>query len=103
MVKFRYKIKKEEKKINILGELFVKNNRDKLKLIHNNKIYDLKEDFEIGDLNKDIFLDIELKGLNNIDNLSYMFYSCISLIDICLMDALLFNIYLIYQNGIQLK
>ena len=56
-----------------MGELFVKNNRDKLKLIHNNKIYDLKEDFEIDDLNKDIFLDIELKGLNNIDNLSYMF------------------------------
>jgi len=82
MVKFRYKLNENSDRINILGEIFVNNNRNKLKIVYKGKEYDLQEEFVNGQINDEKVIDIELKGLNNLDNLSYMFYGCTSLIEI---------------------
>ena len=82
MVKFRYKLNENSERINIFGEIFVKNNINKLKILFKGEEYDLEEEFENKNINKEKVIDLELKGLNNIDNLSYMFYGCSSLIEI---------------------
>ena len=67
-----------ENKIKILGNTFIKNNKDKCKIIYENKEYDLIEEFNIN--NKNINkLEIKLNGINNITNMSCMFYECSSL------------------------
>ena len=59
--------------INIFGSEFVKNNKNKCKMIINNEEYEIKEKFNIKNYNNNI-LKIKLKGINNITNMSYMFY-----------------------------
>ena len=73
MVKFKYKVDENSERIKILGEIFVKNNRNKLKIIYKGKEYDLEEEFELKNENDEKEINIELKGLNNVDNLSHMF------------------------------
>ena len=73
MVKFRYKLNKDEKRINIFGELFVKNNKNNLTLIYKGKEYNLIEEFEIEDNNQESIIDIEIKGFNIS---SYLKYNC---------------------------
>ena len=88
---------KDAKKIRIFGQGFVKNNKDKCKIIYNNKEYELQEFFQI-----DKILEIKLKGdiinmsclfaeciylkslpdiskIKPTENMSYLFYSCINL------------------------
>ena len=64
--------------IRILDKYFIKNNKNKGKLIYNNKKYELKEYFEEIDNNyKDIdIIKIKLYGINNISDMSRMFYGC---------------------------
>ena len=78
-----YKYDKEITKIKIFGGKFVENNKDICKIEYKNKEYELEECFNIENLNlnKDIF-EIKLKGINNITNMSYMFYQCKSLLHI---------------------
>ena len=75
-----YKIEKVEdknpKKIRIFGDIFVKNNKEKCKIIIDEKELDLCSHLEINnkDLKNDKF-ELKLKGINAITNLSYMFNS----------------------------
>ena len=99
IVKYRIPISYEEQENNseeglkkysvkILGYNFVENNRYNCEIIYNNKIYELTEYFEIEiDVNckytfisEYFFLTIKVKS--NINNLSYMFENCKSLIEI---------------------
>ena len=67
-----------EDNINIFGSEFVKNNKNNCKMIIDNKEYDLEEKFNIKNCNNNI-LNIKLKGIDNITNMSYMFKWCSSL------------------------
>ena len=80
-------IKELDTKITLFGETFVKNNKDKCKLIidgkeqdliecidnqNNNKLFDFKEEYTE--------IVIKLKGIKNITDASYMFKDCVALI-----------------------
>ena len=64
----------------IKGEDFVKRNKKNCKLIIDGKEQELKEKYSFGIFSskKDI-LEIKLKGITNITNMSYMFDRCESL------------------------
>ena len=103
----RYKINKNEKKIKIFDCDFIENNRDKCKIIYQGKEYKIKEKWDIDDKIKNEIIEIKLKGINNITNMSCMFYGCSNLSN--LPDISNWNtnnvtkkIYLIFQNGIQI-
>jgi len=49
-----HKINKEKEKIKIFGKKFVENNKDKYKIIYDNKEYELKEELEIKNKNESI-------------------------------------------------
>ena len=74
-----YKSKWDAKdKIRIFGEIFVKNNKDKCKIIYQNEEHELTEYFEDIDNNynhKDEII-IELKINNDLTDISYMFSGC---------------------------
>ena len=73
-----------KKKVKILDENFIESNKNKCKIIYNNKIYELKEYFEDIDINynhKDL-IKCKLLFINNIIDMSYMFYDCDSLISL---------------------
>ena len=59
-IKIIYKNNNNEKEIKIFGEIFVDNNKDKCKIIHNNKEYDLNSKFNVENINQ---LEIELNGI----------------------------------------
>ena len=78
----KYKVE-NNKKIKIFGEDFVANNKNFCKLIINEKEFDLMtfyniENLENEKLNDDI-LEIKLKGINRVTNMSQLFYECSSL------------------------
>ena len=77
----KYKINKNEKIIRIFDSKFVKNNKDKCKIIIKGKEYELTDEFNINNLNKiNQNLQLKLKGIKNITNLSYMFKGSESLV-----------------------
>jgi len=67
-----------QKNIRIFGSKFVKNNRNICKMIIDNKEYEITDEYKVksNDNNK---LQIKLKGIDNITNISYMFKGCSSL------------------------
>ena len=76
-----YNINEKDKKngyINIFGSEFVENNKNICKMIIDNKEYEISENYNIKSYNKNK-LEIKLKGINNVTNLSEMFYNCKSL------------------------
>ena len=66
--------------IKIFGDDFVKNNKNKCKIILNGNEFELSENINvnINQLKNNIF-EIKLKGIKNVTNFSYMFCSCESL------------------------
>ena len=79
----KYLIKKENEKINIFGEKFVENNKDKCKYIYENKEYELTKEFDLTNYNKsNEILEIKLSDINNITDMSYLFDHCESLIEV---------------------
>ena len=73
-----------EKKVKILGEEFVKNNKNKCKIVYKNNIYELKvylEDIDKNYNHKDLVI-IKIIFIHDIINLSYMFYNCNCLISL---------------------
>ena len=65
--------------IRILGKYFVKQNKNKCKIIYNNKKHKLKEYFDEIDKNynhKIKEIKLKLVGINNITNMEQMFYGC---------------------------
>ena len=76
-ISLKFNINKNNK-VKIFGQKFVDNNKDKCKIIFENKEYGLQTEFDIKDINKDI-LEIKLKGIGEIENISWMFSHCNSL------------------------
>ena len=70
--------KEDEQIINIFGAEFVENNKNICKMIIDDKEYEISEKYNIGNFNNDI-LEIKLKGIENVTNMSYMFDGCSSL------------------------
>ena len=68
-----------EKKIRILGEKFVQKNFDKCKIIYKNKIFDCQEYIDVN--HKESLIKLKLYLLNDINDLSYMFAECSTLIE----------------------
>ena len=84
-INIRYEVNKkkeleerDDENIIIFGSEFVKNNKKVCKMIIGNKEYEITEKYNIKNINNDILI-IKLKGINNITNMSYMFYGCSSL------------------------
>ena len=74
-----YDINKEKgDEINIFGAEFVKNNKNKCKMIIDNKEYEISEKYNIENYN-DKILKIKLKELENVTNMRGMFCDCESL------------------------
>ena len=78
--KMIYKIDKRNENLRLLGEQFVKNNKNKIKLIINNKQCKSKELISIDNIKADKF-KIKMVTKNNIFNKSFMFRDCISLLE----------------------
>jgi len=78
-----YKINKNDKKVKIFGKDFVKNNKNKTKIIYEDTEYELQEEFNLDKtfIQKDMLV-IKLKGISYITDMSYMFNNCNSLIDL---------------------
>ena len=82
-IKIIYDIYNEEfegdgQNINIFGAEFVKNNKNICKMIIDDKEYEISEKYNIENYNDNI-LEIKLKLIENVTNMSYMFYGCESL------------------------
>ena len=73
-----YDIKRDDKYIQIFGDDFVRNNRDKCKMIIDNKEIEITEKYYVNKNNNNK-LNIILKGINNITDMSNMFSRCSSL------------------------
>ena len=82
-----YDINKENN-IKIFGSEFVENNKNKCKMIIDNKEYEISEIYDVKSNNNNK-LNIKINGINNITDMSYMFNDCLSLTS-----------HLIFQNGI---
>jgi len=85
-IELNYKPKKEnyDEALRIFGQKFVENNKDKCKIKYKGKEYELNEYFvkiENNHNNKDL-VNIKLKIIKNITNVSYMFFECSSLISL---------------------
>ena len=82
----KYKPKEyDSQSIRIFGKNFVNTNKNKCKIIYNNKIYELKEYFEEIDINynnNENQIKLKLKIFNNIINMSYMFCECNTLLSL---------------------
>ena len=72
-----YDINKEE--INLFGSEFVKNNKKILKMIIDNKEYEIREKYYPKYCIFDYKLKIKIKGIDKVTNMSYMFNECSSL------------------------
>ena len=68
----------EENNINIFGSEFVKNNKNICKMLIDNKKYEILEKYNVKSNNNNK-LKIKLRVINNITNMSSMFYNCSSL------------------------
>ena len=80
MIRYQMKYKIDNVNLIILGKTFVKNNRNKAKLIYRNKKYNLKDFFKL-DIFKKSELKIDILLSQDISNISYMFYMCESLLE----------------------
>jgi len=74
-----YKYDKNMKKIKLFGKNFVENNKNNCILIIDDNLKELCEDYEIKE-NKNII--VKLIEKNEITDMKYMFYECVSLLSI---------------------
>ena len=65
-IRIIYDNDKDEKEIKIFGVDFVNNNKDKCKILYNNKEYGLTDKFNVENKNQ---LEIQLNGILNITNM----------------------------------
>ena len=72
-------IENDKNNINIFGSEFVKINRNICKMIIDNNEYEITEKYNVNSYNKNI-LQVKLKGINNVTNMTHMFYGCSSLL-----------------------
>ena len=71
-----YYINKQYSSIKLFDEIFIKNNKDKLFLLINNKVFNLCEDYQINENIKEEKLTIKLIEKEFLTDLSYMFQNC---------------------------
>ena len=71
--------------IRILGKDFVKNNKNKGKLIINNKKYKLKEFININEIKNDI-IKINIILSKELSNISHLFHNCAKIKEIFFFD-----------------
>ena len=76
-----YKIEDNDDEVKIFGSEFVKNNKHNCQIIYEDKEYELNEYFDIPNNIKDE-LKIKLRGIDDITNMSCIFYECSSLLSI---------------------
>ena len=82
-IRIQYNYSKKNPSIRLFGEDFVKNNKKRCKLIIDNKETDLIEFYENKEVTpKDDKLEIILKDINKITDMSNMFNKCFSLISV---------------------
>ena len=79
----KYKIEKEVGKIRLFGDKFVENNKNNCRIIINNKMNKLESFIDIKEnkIEKGI-LEIKLKKLNEVTDMSYIFSKCSSLYEL---------------------
>ena len=77
----KYKINKNDNEIKIFGDTFINNNKNTCTIIYEEKEYDLKEKWNVDKI-KDEILEIKLKGIKNIKDMSYMFNGCSNLLNL---------------------
>ena len=82
-----YKKENNSEYLRILGEYFCRNNKNKGKLIINNKKYYLKEFIEIKNM-KEKIIKIKMLINKNLYDKSYMFNDCESLLELTINDNL---------------
>ena len=76
------KLGEEMSKNKLFGERFVKNNINNCKIVINGKEKELVSFYNIERLEENEILEIKLKGINNIKNMSFMFCGCLSLLSL---------------------
>ena len=76
-----YEGDKENINIKIFGDTFVENNKKKCKMVIDNKELEITGKYNIENCNNNK-LEIELKGINNVVDMSYMFNRCSSLLSL---------------------
>ena len=83
VITIKYKNKKNEEEISLLGDKFIYNNKNNVQLLINEKSIDLKKTYNKKKIkfNKDT-LEVKLKILSPLTNMSYMFNNCSSIISI---------------------
>ena len=67
--------------IRLFGEEFVNNNKEICKILIDNKEYELMEEYNVYNYNEEK-LKINLIGIKNVTNMSYMFSDCSSLLSL---------------------
>ena len=80
-----YKVKENENSIKIFDSAFVKNNKKWCKIYYEDKECNLTTDINVKDINLNIYdnnLELKLKNIKKITNLSHMFANCSSLISL---------------------
>ena len=82
-ITIKYKIDKDDNKIRIFGKDFIKNNKNKCKIIIEGKEEEIKEYINIDKTlkNKNI-LEIKLKEITTVTDMSYMFFHCSNLLSL---------------------
>ena len=81
MITIKYRANNNE--IKIFGKEFVQNNKDNCYIIYNQNNYELTQNFTFDkNSKKDEIVQIKLKIINDLTNLSDMFYGCKSLISL---------------------
>ena len=82
-ITIKYKIDKEDSKIKIFGKEFIKNNNNKCKIIIEGKEEEIKEYINIDKaLKSKNVLEIKLKEIATITDMSYMFFHCSNLLSL---------------------
>ena len=75
--KDNFKNLEKEAAIQIFGYEFVKNNKDKCKILYEGKEYELQSSFKYKDINNNHeLLEIKLININNITDIRFMFKDC---------------------------
>ena len=78
----RYRYRKGKFIIKIFGDNFVKNNKNKCKIIYNGKEQELKSYILIEENNDYEYIEINLIVYKEIINMSFMFKDCSSLVSL---------------------
>ena len=82
-ITIKYQIKPNDNKIKIFGQDFINNNKENCKMVIEGEELEIKDLIELNDLKiKNNILEIKLKGIHNVTNMSCLFYECKSIISL---------------------